>query len=237
MYLLCCSDIIKTELVKKFGIDKFYNENITYLEMQIIPHYDQINILQSSIDYFDYIVLVSPSCIDLTKNIITAAKVPIFLVMGELSYVQLSKLTNNTILYPKNSPGVSGLLDEILINLDLKSKKILLIKGIGGDLKLEQALKNSAAIFNVLEIYSRRLVPIPEHDFKKILDMHVYKGIIISSSGQVDWLFDYAKSYDCINEFQSLAFLTWHKKIEDKLRSYGVESIKNIPNPLLHLLH
>ena len=55
---------------------------------------------------------------------------------------------------------------------------------------------------------------------KKITDNAFYKGIIITSSGILDWLVKKANTYKCKDKLLQMQIVSWHENINNKIKAY-----------------
>ena len=149
------------------------------------------------------------------------AKKPIFIAVGPASAHKLAKLTDKKVIYPTLGAGGAALFNEKLIDLDLKNKMVLVIKGEGGSEQLFLNMAQHNIKWTTIDIYKRIKLPIDPDEFKKMLLIDGLKGIIITSGSLVEWLFEQAKNANCVDLLKNCLFLTMHSRIEKKLIEFG----------------
>ncbi|MFN8770559.1 MAG: uroporphyrinogen-III synthase [Neisseriaceae bacterium] len=233
MFLVCCSDKNKNELLKKIKQTNFFasysESNFEFLDiMHLLPIRKNILKLEKTIDQYNYIILVSPNCIDFAKTAIVKANFPEFMVMGYDSYKVLSHFSSKKIHYPKRLTGSAGLIEEIIKDLDLLNKKILIVTGGFRNKIIENKLHEFGAVYEVLDVYETKMFDLPIETIKKITRIPTYRGIIITSSSLVAWLFAKAEDNGFIDILREITFVTWHKNILIKLKELGVVQVNFI---------
>lgn len=185
--------------------------------------------LNEIINNFDYIVLVSPSCIDFAKAAILNAFKPDFMVMGSYSFNLLRKLTTQKILYPINVSGVNGLIGEIITVLELQAKKVLLVKGAANDNNmLLNTMLECGADVTKLNIYTTNLPLYSQDILIKVTNIDYYEGLVVTSSSIVSWLFAEAQANGYLEMLRVVRFITWHKGIAERLWQHGALHVELI---------
>ena len=249
MYLFCCTtepkddDLYIKILNSHVPIDKMplFDLSINYNKLQLIINH---------IHEFNVTIFTSPKSIRayhqvLSKlsNLRNVISRNMFYVMGESSAIELRSIlykliednrsiginvdisadisTDINIEYPKYITGASGLIEEILSQIDFTNKRVLLLKGSYGNIMLESWLKDKQINYTAINVYNHVKVLISKVAFLKILNNEL-QGIIITSGLMVDYLFELALHYNMRNYLIVQNFLTIHSKIADKLVALGV---------------
>ncbi len=225
MYLLCGGGVTRKDIINKIqSILNIAPQELTVLNlMHLEAQIENIEKFRKNAHEYEYIIFVSPSCIDYVADVIPQLKNTIFLVMGDFSYNYLRKLTQLEILYPHINKGAEGLISEVVSGLDLSNKKTLLVKGSGGNLTLQKKIQSYCKSCDGLDIYHRVGLVISEIDFKNYINN--CSGIIVTSSLFATYLFELAKQYSVVDKLQNTEFITWHAKIRNTLYRHGVRKV------------
>ena len=219
MYLVCCPNLHMQSM-----IDGLASVHVTGIELNLMDiEFDSHNhiFVEQNLNQFDYVIIPSPTVIDYLKDVIKLAQKPTFITVGPASATKLSKLTDKEVIYPTLGAGGAALFNEKLLNLDLQNKMVLVIKGEGGSEQLFLNMAGHSIKWTAIDIYKRIKHPIDSDEFKKMLLIDGVKGIIITSSSLVEWLFEQAKISNCLELLKNCLFLTMHSRIEKKLIEFG----------------
>ncbi len=215
MYLICCPNIYAQSI-----IDDLANVHISGIElplMNIEDNNQNLQFLDKEINNFDYIIFPSGTAIEYAKEAIIKASTPQFITVGDASAAKLNKLTGQRIIYPENISGGIALFNEKLSKLNLMQKKVLVIKGCGGNTKLYAKLIKTGVNFMSIDIYKRVLQTVEPDHLKKMLLIQGLQGIIITSSGLAEWLFNQGLRAKCLHLLKNQLFVTIHPQIKHKL--------------------
>ena len=219
MYLVCCPNHHIDSMIERLASIHITGIGLNLMDIE----FDGNNLVfvEQNLNQFDYVIIPSSTVIDYLKKVIPLAKRPTFITVGPASASKLSKLTKKDVIYPTLGAGGAALFNEKLKDLDLQNKMVLVIKGEGGseDLFLNMAQHNIK--WTTIDIYKRIKLPINPDDFKKMLIIDGLKGIIITSTSLVEWLFEQAKNANSVELLKNCLFLTIHSKIEKKLIELG----------------
>jgi uroporphyrinogen-III synthase len=205
-------------------IDGLAAIHVTGVELPLMDFkFDSKNrdFLEQNLNQFDYVIIPSPTVIDYLKDIIGLANRPTFITVGRASAAKISKLTHKEVIYPSLGAGGLALFNEKLSELDLPSKMVLVIKGDGGNDALYLHMAKHNIKWTTIDIYKRIMLELEPDYLKKMLLIDGLQGIIITSSGLVDWLFEQASKANCVELLKNCLFLTIHTQIEKKLISLG----------------
>ncbi len=118
-----------------------------------------------------------------------------------------------------------ALFNEKLRHLNLSDKKVLVIKGNN---ESDNGSTNLAAKYpnwTVLDVYTRNMLPIDKVEFNNYLSSNELRGIIITTSTLVGWLFKEAERVGCANKLKNCLFIVLHPQIEKKLINCGAGRI------------
>lgn len=193
--------------------------------MNIEDNNKNLQFLDEEINNFDYVFFPSGTAIEYAKKAILKSSIPQFITVGGASAAKLNKLTRQKIIYPENTSGGIALFNEKLSKLNLMQKKILIIKGCGSEAKLYAKLIKAGVNFISVDIYKRVLKTIEPDYLKKMLLIQGLQGIIITSSGLAEWLFNQAAKAKCVHLLKSQLFVTIHPQIKHKLIELGANKI------------
>ena len=219
MYLVCCPNLHMQSM-----IDGLASIHVNGIELNIMDiEFDNHNqiFVQQNLNQFDYVIIPSPTVIDYLREVIKLAKKPTFITVGPASASKLSKLTDKEVIYPTLGAGGAALFNEKLLDLGLQNKMVLVIKGDGGSEQLFLNMARHNIKWTTIDIYKRIKRHIDPDDFKKMLLIDGIKGIVVTSSGLVEWLFEQAKISNCLELLRNCLFLTMHSRIEQKLIQSG----------------
>lgn len=230
MFLVCASDKGQNNLLNKIKTLDFFcdspTDNFEFLAiMHLMPIKENILQVEHIINRYNYVILVSPNCIEFAKSAIVSATDPEFMVMGYESYKLLTNMTSRNIFYPKQLTGSGGLMEEVVKTLDLLNKKVLIISGEVENKFLKDRLSKCGATIDIISIYKSIMLELSSGILKNITNTNVYQGIIITSSALVKWLFDSARQNGLITQLQNVNFITWHKKIFLKLKEFKAVNV------------
>lgn len=228
MWLVFCADTSLTSVKKR--VDNVINElavkpQVQYVEaIKITPIIANLAKLSQVINDYDYVLCVSPSCIEVAKLQIKQAIHPKFLVMGKQSYTLLRKYTDNEILYSKTQYGIAGLIDEILPAGEFINHKLLVLNKTG--VSSADKLKSLALKIDFLPLYHGQLLQLTYPQFNQLFMESTINVVCVTSSSIVSWLFEECQIRQQVKYVDQLVFLAWHKQIVDKLISYGISTNK-----------
>jgi uroporphyrinogen-III synthase len=220
MYLVCCPKDNAHEI-----INVLQQQNIAtcFLDLLDIEYFEtNFKLLEQSINRFEYIVFSSALAIEHAKDIIHNTVHATFITVGSASARRIKKYTNNQVIYPTQTSGAKALIETQLKYIDFSNKNILMIKGEGGNDELDNYFKTINVIYVIIEVYKRVYKHIAALEFKKIILQPQLQGIIITSSGLVDWLFHQAQLNNCLDWLKKLTFYTLHEDIKKQLHDFGV---------------
>ncbi|MCX8514824.1 MAG: hypothetical protein RL017_84 [Pseudomonadota bacterium] len=223
MYIVCCPKDNAHEIIS--GLNQ---QQITtyFLDLLDIEYFEtNFKLLELSIKRFDYIIFSSALVIEHAKDIIRNTPCATFITVGSASAQRIKKYTTNKVIYPAIGSGAKALIDSKLNTIDFSNKNILMIKGEGGNDYLDNYFKNNNAVYVIIEVYKRIYKQLSTLEFKKIILLSQLQGIIITSSGLVDWLFQQAQINNAIEWLKQQNFITLHDDIKNQLNGFGVNSV------------
>ena len=151
--------------------------------MKCVPDLKSIQQLQSKYNLYDYVFLVSPTCIEICKDfIINVMSHVVFVVMGDGSLQQLQLYTNSKIISPKKHAGANALLQECLNEINLSDKKILILQGDDANRILTNYFELNHINYDKLQVYTREKIIPDINVLKEQVINKLISGIIITSS-------------------------------------------------------
>lgn len=123
----------------------------------------------------------------LSANAVTALhdqklKAGVFFAIGKKTAISAERLVQNKVQYPKNHETTEGLLTLPEL-ANIKDKKIILFKGLGGRETLKDHLTKLGAIVTELNLYRRITPQSINYSILKTLDLT--KTIILITSGEI----------------------------------------------------
>lgn len=186
---------------------------------------ERLDFIRAQINQFDFVMISSPSAIEFVAEAIALADKPKFITVGAASAKRIRNYTKQEIIYPELSSGQEALFNEKLRHLDLINKKVLVIKG---DIENDESyvkLAKSHVNWTIVDIYSRIFLPIESEKLKKLLEDNELRGIIITTSTLVGWLFKEADRAGYGDLLKSRLFIALHPQIEKKLLNCGAGRI------------
>ncbi len=223
MYLVCTPNDGQQQFVDYLNSHQIKSYPLPLMDFDI--NHENLKVLANKINDFDYVMFISPNAIKFCADIIKEATHPIFLVVGVASARKLKLLTKLPIIYPTKASGASSLFEEKLKHLSLKNKKVLIVKGVGGNQILSKRFNLIDVNWQEIDIYTRNKIHINVPFIKKSLTTKGFQGIIITSSILVEWLFIHAKKHKYFDILVQQPFFTIHDNIAKKLTTYGVNKV------------
>ena len=225
MYLVCCIENQSShsiEQLQQSGID-----SKPLVLMRCVPDVYSLDDMLTKYAAYDYIFLVSPTCIDVCRELITDNHKNItFGVMGEASLKHFQSYNQfANIISPKNNSGAKALINECLNEINFSNKRSLILQGDDGDESLANYFESNKINYDKLQVYVREKVEPDISNLQALLESDILSGIIITSSLLVDRLFEIANKYAFHKYLVQQRFITIHPKIMNRLHLYGVEEI------------
>jgi uroporphyrinogen-III synthase len=219
--------IISTASSGEYLSHRLLNLNIPTCFMQCvetIPDVLAIDLLKQQINKFDIIIITSPVSINYVGDILSmAGKEQIFIAAGAASFDKLKKYTANTILAPHGDSGARAITLQILNNIDLTQKKIVIIRGQEANCQIQDYLNNKPEleVCTSMIVYHQRWMSPDMEYLKKILYNTSLQGIILTSSMHARMLFEQAANYGLMGSLVQAKFITLHSKIAHILKDFG----------------
>jgi uroporphyrinogen-III synthase len=175
--------------------------------------------LNSTLDDYDFVFLISPTIIDYLRNAILAARKTNFIVPGVASKERLAQLTKLPIIAPVHSSGFEALKAEYLTTLmpTLANSRVLLVHGDELNKEVVEFFAMACKVHSAICLYQRQKKQHVPGYLSNILTTQSIDGIIVTSSLLVEWLVEEAKEDSCWELLRKLPFITIHKKIAHKL--------------------
>lgn len=228
MYLVCCPNVHIASMLDELATIHLSGIGLPLMDFNFDPH--NLKFLEENIDQFDYVIIPSPAVIDYAKDAITKASIPTFITVGKSSRDRICRLSSQPVIFPEVGSGGLALFNEKLYQLDLFNKKVLVVKGDGGndDLYLEMTKHNIK--WTTLELYKRVLHELDADYLKKLLIIEGLQGIIITTSILAEWLFKQAEKAHCTALLRSCLFIVIHPQIEQKLKDFGAARVLVTPD-------
>ncbi len=239
MNILCASDITYQQLLTNGNISDIIHLN----PFVTLPNINIINKLNNKFQFFDCIIVISPTIVEICKTIFISNCDKIFLTMGKVSAKLLMEIgiSAKNIIYSNKSDGVSGLINDILPSLLQAGQnfKYCILQGItenynDGIYKLQNS-NSSNLLFNFLDkyqvnyqifnIYLRSNNTIIQDQYINLLYNNQINRIIITSSLFLECLINIINQNNYNQQLKLIYFLTWQKKVFHKFTDYGI--IKN----------
>jgi len=229
MWLVFCANNSVAEIKKRLApLVAKANVQVRYIEaVKTVPLESNLVKLTAIINDYDYVICVSPSCIEIAKTQIALAHAAKFLVMGKQSQLLLSKYTRNEILLPQTRQGIDALIDEVLCaEHDFMHKKFLVLNKTGASsaYRLKERLPDLRVDF--LNIYQGQELKQVAVDFQQLFEHDRVQLICATSSAIVAWLFESCRIREQITYLDDIVFLAWHVQITHKLKEYGISVSK-----------
>lgn len=221
--MICCPSIYVQSMVAELS-----SIQVKGIELPLMTFkYDEKNLelLKNDINQFDYVIIPSPAVIDYAKDIIALADKPQFITVGKSSSNKLSQLTGKGAIYPEISSGGAALFNEKLSMLNLAKKKVLVIKGEGGNEELYMQMAKHNIKWVAIDLYKRVFLKLKAGYLKKMLLTKGLDGIIITTGALVEWLFQQAVVANCVDLLKNCLFITIHPQIKSKLVEFGVQKV------------
>ncbi len=222
-YLLCAPDS-KLEEMRK-DLDTIDIRLSPLLMVNLRLNSEKLDYLKKNLHNYDYVVINSPSAIEMCLDALSNATNATFLTVGEVSGTLLNKKLPNLVLFPKHDSGSDALWAQVMSNLNLVDKRILLIRGDLGKNLISSYLDTNNLNYDEVELYQHILPNIDNLYLKKNLENSLLQGIIITSSLLVTSLFDQAMQMGYTNELRQCRFITLDSKVANLLKQFGVVEV------------
>lgn len=224
MYIVCAPKMQVNGIIALLDKVAIKSYALPLIDFEFAP--EKLKYLEENINSFDYVMLSSPSVINISKDIIAKAVKTKFITVGARSANEISKYTMSEVIYPENSSGRDAVLEGRLKFLDFTNKKVLIVKGdsnVGSDYS---NITKAYPTWSKIELYHRISLNINEDELSVLLGSATIKGIIITTSNLVANLFDLCTKIGCREFLQKELFIVIHPQIAEKLRDLGITNIR-----------
>ena len=195
--------------------------------LEITANDSELTKLAKTINDYDYAIITSAYAIKLADGTIKNATNSVFITSGQETATKLTDLAiNSTVLFPLQNSGSQAIIAEILPDLDLANKKILIVRGELANTDINNYLSGiEGVICDEIIVYHQKLLSLDTAYLKKLLEDPKLQGIIITSSQLVNHLFHEAKKNDYLSLLQQQKFITLHPNIRDVLVQNNVTHV------------
>lgn len=218
MYLICCPNVYAKQMVDNLAEIGVEGVPLNILDLSF--DLDRLNFIKEQIDAFDYVLVSSPAAIDFLAPAIVAATTTTFITVGTASANKIKSYNANiNVIHPEEGSGKEALFVEKLRYLDLSHKKILVIVSDGENSILPPNINEHNA--TIVEVYKRKLLELDPVELEQHLHSEKLRGIVITSSGMADWLFEEAAKINCVGALKDSLFIVLHPQIEKHLLTLG----------------
>jgi uroporphyrinogen-III synthase len=217
MYLIFSSEDSAEYILER---SSHLNMDIVYIPtMEIVVNTSGVAKLAKTVSDYDYVIITSAYAIKLADGFIKAATNPIFITSGEETAAKLTKLAiNSTVMYPLKNSGSHAIIAEVLANLDLSHKKILIVRGELANAELNEYLeKLDDVTCHEVVVYQQKLLSIDANYLQKLFEENHLQGIIITSSLLTIHLVEQAKQGGYLPLLRQSKFITIHPNVRDIL--------------------
>ena len=223
MYLICSTEENSNIIIEQLKIIGIEAKKLIIMKFNIFE--DQLKLIFDTINSYHYVLISSSTIIKYLTSIIKISQNPIFLTVGKTSADKILNINHQIVIYPNISSGIQALCEEKLVNIDFLNKKLLIIEGSKSNIYIKEFLSSIQMYISFISVYKtiyyEENIPFLNYKFKGVFP----RGIVITSSSLVDWLFTESKINIDKNKLTDINFYTIHNNIRDKLASYGVKNI------------
>ena len=214
MYLIFSSEDSAKYILER---SSHLNINMVYIPvLEIVINKSGVTKLINTVNEYDYVILTSAYAIKLADGFIKTVTKPVFITSGQGTATKLIELAiNSTVLYPLKNSGSQAIIEEVLPNLDLAHKKILIVRG---ELTNSDINKYLDGVDNLtcdeIIVYQQKLLNLDATYLKKLLNDRQLQGIIITSSQLTNHLLNQAKQNDYLSLLKPQKFIVLHQNIK-----------------------
>ena len=217
MYLIFSSEDSATYLMER---SVQLNVNMIYIPvMEIIANQAGVKKLADIVDEYDYVVITSAYAIKSVDGVLKAAINPVFIAPGQETAAKLTALAiSSTVLSPLKNSGSEAIIVEVLANLDLNHKKVLIVRGELANADITKYLSIIGnVVCNEIIIYQQKLLDLDAVYLIKLLTDGHLQGIIITSSLLANHMLKQAEHGGYLPLLQHSKFITIHPNVRDIL--------------------
>lgn len=152
----------------------------------------------------------------------------LLLAVGKKTNDELLKFGFKSDYYPAQNPSSKSLLNLPKVK-EIKDKKCLIVRGLGGSNTLKNELSKQNNSIEYLEVY-QRTISIPSYKYKKVFDQFLSnnnKIIIISSCDILDGLMELTSklAYSKVEVIKKSKIITLSQRIQQYAAKFSFENI------------
>lgn len=187
----------------------------------------------ATLDKWDWLIFISTNAVNFAL-LANSGKIDVFkqnaiAAVGKSTAEMLSSVGLNVDLVPDVHFNTEGLLAKAELQ-QLKGKRCLIVRGVGGRETLANSLRERGAIVEYMEVYAREIPKVDCSDVKSMLNQQTLHAITITSGDALKNLLEMIGA-ELANKLTSVPVIVISNRIKELAEKSGFKTIAVTENP------